>query len=243
MKGIILAGGTGSRLWPLTKVSNKHLLSVGRYPMIFHPIAKLCEAGITDILIITSPEHMGAMMEYLGSGRQWGLDFTYKVQEQPGGIAQALSLGEGFAANSPILVILGDNIFSADLSPHVNAFAGNPKGAKLFLAKVAHAQRFGVAEFAGDKITAIHEKPTNPPSGFAVTGIYLYDPQVFTYIRSLRPSARGELEITDVNNLYIQQGSLTYEILEGYWTDAGTFESLRRANELTKDLIYDFYRE
>lgn len=241
MKAVILAGGTGTRLHPLTKVTNKHLLPVGRYPMIYHPIAKIKQAGITKVAIITGTEHLGALTELLGSGNQWGLDFTYRVQDQPGGIAHALSFAEDFAAGEPILVVLGDNIFSADLGPYIEAFPGPNVGAKLFLAKVDHPERFGVPHFVDGKITGIVEKPAEPPSEYAVTGIYLYDSRVFEFIRRLEPSARGELEITDVNNLYIQQGLLTYEILPGFWTDAGTMGSLYKACELVRDLVYEFF--
>ncbi len=241
MKAVILAGGTGTRLHQLTKVTNKHLLPVGRYPMIYHSIAKIQQTGVTKALIVTGTEHLGALTELLGSGSQWELDFTYKVQDQPGGIAHALSFAEDFAAGEPILVVLGDNIFSADLTPYIANFPGPNIGAKLFLSKVDHPERFGVPQLVDGKITAIVEKPLKPPSEYAVTGIYLYDNRVFEFIRGLKPSARGELEITDVNNLYIQHGLLTYEILPGYWTDAGTLSSLHKATKLTKDLVYELF--
>lgn len=232
MKGIILAGGTGSRLFPLTKVTNKHLLPVGNVPMIHHPIETLKHAGITEILIVTGVDHMGDMVSSLGSGTDFGCQFTYKVQDQPGGIAQALGLAENFVHGDRMVVLLGDNIFSDDISPYVKAFAEQEKGARLLLKSVHDPQRFGVAEIAEDKILSIEEKPSAPRSQYAVTGIYCYDAQVFDFIKTLKPSDRGELEITDVNNAYLQQGSLYYDILKGWWTDAGTLPSFHRANQL-----------
>ncbi len=232
MKGIILAGGTGSRLFPLTKVTNKHLLPVGRKPMILHPVQKLVEAGIQEILIVTGVEHMGDVVTLLGSGKDFQCRFTYKVQDEAGGIAQALGLAEGFAGSEKIAVILGDNIFTDSLKQSAAKFHEQEKGAKILLQKVSDPQRFGVAELAGERILSIEEKPKNPKSDLAVTGIYFYDPSVFEIIRTLRPSGRGELEITDVNNAFIRQGTMTYEVLQGQWTDAGTFESLKAANDL-----------
>lgn len=232
MRGVILAGGTGSRLFPLTKVTNKHLLPVGKKPMILHPVDKLVEAGIHEILVVTGVEHMGDVVNLLGSGKDFGCRFTYKVQDEAGGIAQALSLGEHFSRGSKIAVLLGDNIFSDSLVPHVQAFAEQTGGARILLKEVTDPQRFGVAEIAGDRIVGIQEKPKQPKSSMAVTGIYFFDSSVFEVIRTLRPSARGELEITDVNNAYIERGTMTYSFLNGNWTDAGTFESLRLANEL-----------
>jgi glucose-1-phosphate thymidylyltransferase len=236
VKGVVLAGGTGSRLFPLTKVTNKHLLPVGRYPMIFHPIAKLAEAGITDILVVTGTEHMGDLVRVLGSGRELGLEFTYRVQDAPGGIAQALSLAEGFVGGDLCAVILGDNIFSAPIAAYADAFARQGEGCLLLLKEVPDPERYGVAEFdpEGGRIVAITEKPLRPPSPFAVTGIYFYDPEVFSIARGLTPSARGELEITDVNNAYLRQGKLSHRILDGWWTDAGTFSSWSLANHLAK---------
>jgi len=237
MKGIILAGGTGSRLHPLTTVTNKHLLPVGNYPMIFHPVARLKQAGITEILIVTGRDHMGDVMELLGSGHDFGLDFTYKVQDQAGGIAQALGLARGFCRGDSCCVILGDNVFADDLTPAVTAFRAQGSGARLLLKEVDDPERFGVAELTPDgHILGIEEKPQHPKSGYAVTGIYLYDGTVFDIIDTLRPSHRGELEITDVNNAYIQAGKCTCAVLQGWWTDAGTFPSLRRASELAADL-------
>ncbi len=232
MKGIILAGGTGSRLFPLTKVTNKHLLPVGRKPMILHPVDKLIEAGIKEILIVTGVEHMGDVVNLLGSGKDFGCRFTYKVQDEAGGIAQALGLAEDFARDSKMAVILGDNIFTDSLKSCASKFHEQPKGARILIRKVTDPHRFGVAELSGDRILSIEEKPKHPKSDFAVTGIYFYDPAVFQIIRTLKPSGRGELEVTDVNNAYIQQGSMTYEVLNGDWTDAGTFESLKAANDL-----------
>ena len=232
LKGIILAGGTGSRLMPLTKVTNKHLLPVGRKPMIYYPIGKLTSIGIEEILIVTGVEHMGDVVSLLGSGKQFSCRFTYKVQDEAGGIAQALGLAENFAQQQPIVVILGDNIFEANLKDYADKFISQKTGARVLLKKVPNPQRFGVAQVSGDKIIAIDEKPKKPKSDYAIIGIYFYDASVFDMIRALKPSARGELEITDVNNAYISKGRLAYDILEGWWTDAGTFESLVRANEL-----------
>lgn len=236
MKGIILAGGTGSRLYPLTKVTNKHLLPVGKYPMIYYPIHKLKEAGIEEILVVTGVEHMGDVVTLLGSGKEIGVRFTYKVQDEAGGIAQALNLAEHFVGNDKCVVILGDNIFRKDISEFVQNFERQGQGAKILIKSVNDPNRFGVAELSGDKIVSIEEKPKNPKSTFAVTGIYMYDNEVFDIVKTLKPSGRGELEITDVNNEYIKRQTLTYDILDGWWTDAGTFESLVRANELATDL-------
>lgn len=230
MKGIILAGGTGSRLYPLTKVTNKHLLPVGDKPMIYYPIEKLTEAGISEILIVTGTEHMGDVVNLLGSGRDFGCRFTYKVQDEAGGIAQALGLAENFVGNDSMAVILGDNIFESDLKKAVNEFTGS--GAQIMIKQVPDPDRFGVVELDGDKIVGIEEKPAQPKSEYAVTGIYMYDSNVFEFIKTLKPSGRGELEITDVNNHYIRQGKMKYSILEGWWTDAGTPESYKTANDL-----------
>ncbi len=232
MKGIVLAGGTGSRLFPLTKVTNKHLLPVGNKPMIYYPIEKLIDAGMQEILIVTGTEHMGAVVSLLGSGKDFKCRFTYKVQDEAGGIAQALGLAENFAGGDSITVILGDNIFEDDLSPYVKAFEKQKTGAKLILKEVSDPQRYGVAEIKGQKIIHIEEKPKKPKANLAVTGIYLYDNQVFKYIKTLKPSARGELEITDVNNHYIKSGNCSFDLFKGYWTDAGTFSSLAHANNL-----------
>jgi glucose-1-phosphate thymidylyltransferase len=231
MKGIILAGGTGSRLFPLTKVTNNHLLPVGRKPMIFHPICKLLEAGITEILIVTGLDHMGDVVSLLGSGKEFGCEFTYRVQDQAGGIAQALGLARTFVHDDQMMVILGDNIFADNIKPFADNFRKQGRGAKILLKKVEDPQRYGVAELKGEKVVGIEEKPKKPKSQLAVTGIYMYDAAVFEIIRTLKPSGRGELEITDVNNAYIARKQLTFDVLEGWWTDAGTFESLKRAND------------
>jgi glucose-1-phosphate thymidylyltransferase len=232
MKGVILAGGTGSRLFPLTKVTNKHLLPVGREPMIFHPVRKLTEAGIDEILIVTGVDHMGDVVNLLGSGKEYRCRFTYKVQDEAGGIAQALALAENFAGGVPVCVILGDNVFQDSLGPFVSAFERQRRGARVVLKQVEDPQRFGVAEIDGERITRIVEKPKAPRSDLAVTGIYFYDGHVYDAIRTLKPSARGELEITDVNNWYLGKGELRFDVFKGWWTDAGTFESLHRANQL-----------
>ncbi|MBU7008178.1 sugar phosphate nucleotidyltransferase [Phosphitispora fastidiosa] len=236
MKGIVLAGGTGSRLFPLTKVTNKHLLPVGQYPMIYHPIFKLRNAGIKEILIVTGKDHMGDVVNLLGSGYDFGMEFTYRVQDQPGGIAQALGLAEQFVGDDLCTVILGDNIFADEITDSVRDFKAQRKGAKILLKQVEDPQRYGVAELQGSNILSIEEKPQVPKSSYCVTGIYMYDSRVFNIIKTLKPSERSELEITDVNNAYIQEGTLTYGVFDGWWTDAGTFESLLKANELADGL-------
>lgn len=236
LRGVILAGGSGSRLAPLTKTTNKHLLPVGNEPMIYHPIKKLTDAGISDILVVTGVEHMGQVVNQLGSGKDFGCRFTYKVQDEPGGIAQALGLAEQFAANHPVIVLLGDNIFGDALGPHIKTYEDSGKGAMVLLKEVSDPQRFGVARFEGEAIAEIIEKPADPPSSFAITGIYFFDARVFGIIQTLNPSARGELEITDVNNRYLELGELAHAQLASYWTDAGTHESLARANALVLGL-------
>jgi glucose-1-phosphate thymidylyltransferase len=232
LKGVILAGGKGTRLHPITKVTNKHLLPVYNQPMIYYPIQVMIEMGIKDVLIVSGPDHAGHFLNLLGSGKEFGLRFSYEIQDEAGGIAQALGLAEDFADNQRIAVILGDNIFNnlAAFKKAAADYLAQPRGAKIFLKEVPDAQRFGVAEVAGDRIIGIEEKPAKPKSRLAVTGLYLYDDQVFSIIRTLKPSGRGELEITDVNNAYIAQGSLSFQVVEGEWTDAGTFDSLLRAN-------------
>jgi glucose-1-phosphate thymidylyltransferase len=232
MKGIILAGGTGSRLYPLTKVTNKHLLPVGREPMIFHPVKKLIDAGIDEILVVTGVEHMGDVVTLLGSGKDFGCRFTYKVQDEAGGIAQALGLAENFAGRDSMCVILGDNIFQDPIRRFADAFEAQRRGARLILKAVHDPQRYGVAEVDGSRVLRIVEKPREPKSDLAVVGVYFYDSDVFSVIKTLKPSARGELEITDVNNHYLRAGTLQCDRLEGWWTDAGTFESLHAAHEL-----------
>jgi glucose-1-phosphate thymidylyltransferase len=237
MKGVILAGGTGSRLFPLTKVTNKHLLPVGRKPMIYYPVEKLTQAGIEEILIVTGTEHMGAVVSLLGSGREFGCRFTYKVQDEAGGIAQALGLAENFAGGDKLCVILGDNVFEDSIANAVRSFSETGKGrAHLFLKRVSDPQRFGVAELNGGELINIVEKPENPKSNLIVIGVYMYGPEVFNIIRTLRPSGRGELEISEVNQDYVERNAAGYEILSGWWTDAGTFESITRASELASHL-------
>lgn len=232
MKGVILAGGTGSRLYPLTKVTNKHLLPIGNKPMIYHPIEKLTEVGIEEILIVTGTEHMGDVVNLLGSGKDFRCRFTYKVQDEAGGIAQALGLAENFAGNEPLIVILGDNIFQMSLQKAVDNYEGS--GAQILIKEVPDPKRYGVAELDGQKVISIEEKPEDPRSNFAVTGIYFYDSKVFECIKTLKPSGRGELEITDVNNFYIKNSEMKSSVMEGWWTDAGTPESYRLANELVR---------
>ena len=240
MKGIILAGGTGSRLSPLTMVTNKHLLPIGKYPMIFYPIYRLKQARITNILIVTGRDHMGDVMELLGSGADYGLDFTFKVQDRAGGIAEALGLAQNFVGGDRCVVILGDNIFEDNIAPYVKSYEKQERGAKILIKEVADPERFGVPELKDGKIVSIEEKPTHPKSKFAVTGIYMYDSEVFEIVKTLKPSRRGELEITDVNNVYLKKGLLTYDILKGWWSDAGTFHSFHRANKMAQDLTLDF---
>ena len=233
MKGIILAGGTGSRLHPLTKVTNKHLLGVYNKPMIYYPLFTLKRAGVKEILIISGQGHAGHFLELLGSGSQFGLRLSYDIQEEAGGIAHALALAERFAGGDKTCVFLGDNIVQDDLAEAVQDFELQPKGAKVFIKKVDRPESYGVPTIEGNKIAKITEKPKKPDSTFAVTGIYMYDHQVFDIVRSLKPSDRGELEITDVNNFYIEQGTLSYEIIEGFWGDCGeSFDSFLEAAQL-----------
>jgi len=233
MRGVVLAGGTGSRLNPLTRVTNKHLLPVFNKPMVYYPIQTLVNAGIHEILLVTGGKNAGDFLRLLGNGRDFGLKhLNYTYQEGEGGIADALVLAEYFAADEPICVVLGDNIIENNVCHAVDSFKRQTQGAKILLKKVPDAARFGVAEIRGDHVVGIEEKPKSPKSDYAVVGIYFYDATVFDKIGRLKPSARGELEITDLNNSYIKEGKLTYEVLEGWWTDAGTFESLLRANNL-----------
>jgi len=231
MKGIILAGGTGSRLYPLTKVTNKHLLPVYDRPMIYYPINTLISAGIKDIMIVSGRGHVGHFLELLGSGKEFGVRFAYEIQEGAGGIAAALGLAEEWAGPENVTVVLGDNIFQDNIRKDVESFES---GAKIFLKDVPDAHRFGVAEVRGDRVLGIEEKPKAPRSNLAVTGLYIYDAGVFDIIKTLRPSDRGELEITDVNNAYIQRGEMKFSVLEGFWSDAGTFESLLRASVMVQ---------
>jgi len=236
MKGIILAGGNGTRLMPMTKAVNKHLLPVGGKPMLQHCVEKLVDGGLTDIMVVTGGEHLGGIAEFLGSGKDFGCNVTYRVQDQAGGIAQALALAEGFVDDS-CCVLLGDNIFQSSMMPLMQAWSGGMccrQGAMVVLKQVADPQRFGVAiiEIETDTIKYVEEKPKEPKSDLAVTGIYFFDRLVFEVIRSCKPSNRGELEITDVNNAYVEAGKMHFVHLDGWWTDAGTHESYRRANEL-----------
>jgi glucose-1-phosphate thymidylyltransferase len=233
MKGVVLAGGLGTRLDPLTRVTNKHLLPVYDRPMIFYPLWTLINAGIEEILIVTGGNNAGDFLRLLGNGAEFGLKhLNYTYQQGEGGIAAALSLAEHFAEGGKVCVILGDNIIERNIQRAAAAFRGQERGAKILLKRVPDPQRFGVAVLRGKHVERIVEKPRRPPSRYAVTGIYFFDRSVFDYVRDLKPSKRGELEITDVNNRYIAAGTMTYEILTGWWTDAGTFESLQRASRL-----------
>ncbi len=233
MKGIVLAGGTGSRLYPLTKITNKHLLPIYDKPMIFYPIQSLVEAGIKDILLVTGGRNSGDFLRLLANGKEFGLaHLNYTYQEGEGGIADALALAEHFADGEKICVILGDNIIEGSIKEAVEAFEKQERGARILLKEVEDAERFGVAEMDGPRILSIEEKPREPKSNFAVTGIYMFDGTVFDKVKKLVPSGRGELEITDVNNAYIREGTMSYSMLQGWWTDAGTFDSLLRAANL-----------
>lgn len=233
MKGIILAGGTGSRLFPLTKITNKHLLPIYDKPMVYYPLQTLVDAGIDDILLVTGGRNSGDFLRLLANGKEFGLKhLNYAYQEGEGGIADALSLAEHFADGEKICVILGDNIIEGSIREAADAFRAQERGARILLKKVHDAERFGVAEIVGDRIAGIEEKPSKPKSDCAVIGIYFYDQSVFQKIHTLVPSGRGELEITDVNNGYIREGTMSYSFLDGWWTDAGTFDSLLRATNL-----------
>ncbi|MBI4168645.1 MAG: NTP transferase domain-containing protein [Acidobacteria bacterium] len=240
MKGVILAGGLGSRLHPLTKITNKHLLPVYDRPMIHYPLLTLVDAGIRDILIVTGGNHAGEFLRLLGNGREFGLeDIAYTYQEGEGGIADALSLARHFADGEKIVVILGDNIIEGDIRRPVTAFREQPRGARILLKKVPDPSRFGVPEMRDGRIVSIEEKPKLAKSEYAVVGIYMYDAAVFDIISSLKPSARNELEITDVNNHDLARGELRHDLLEGWWTDAGTFESLFRASMLVRERMIE----
>ena len=233
MKGIVLAGGTGSRMYPLTKITNKHLLPIYDKPMIYYPIQTLVDAGIKDILLVTGGRNSGDFLRLLANGKEFGLKhLNYTYQEGEGGIADALGLAEHFANGEKICVILGDNIVEKSIRHAAECFEKQEVGAKILLKEVSDAERFGVAEFQDGRIVGIQEKPKNPKSNYAVTGLYMYDATVFEKVRKLVPSGRGELEITDVNNAYIKEGTMTHAYLDGWWTDAGTFESLLRATNL-----------
>lgn len=230
IRGVVLAGGSGSRLHPLTKTTNKHLLPVGNEPMIYYPIRALVNAGIQDVLVVTGVHHVGAIVNQLGSGADLGCRFTYRVQDHAGGIAQALGLAEDFAQGGPVAVVLGDNVFDAPLSPHLDAWRASQKGAMILLKSVPDAERFGVARFEGARLVEVVEKPAAPPSSLAVTGVYFYDARVYEIIRTLAPSPRGELEISEVNTAYLRADDMLWSELPGEWTDAGTPESYARAN-------------
>lgn len=232
LKGVILAGGVGTRLNPLTEITNKHLLPVGQEPMIWHSVRHLVDAAIKDILVVTSTHHMGSIVQSLGSGIRFGCDFTYRVQEEAGGIAHALGLARNFAGGDRLVVLLGDNIFEYAIAPHIDEFRRQKTGARVLLKRVGDPERFGIASLDEKFIVEIEEKPSEPKSDYAVVGCYMYDAQVFKFIDQIEPSARGELEITSVNNLYIDKDQLRYSFVRGRWTDAGTFESLNEANEL-----------
>ncbi|TET48484.1 MAG: spore coat protein [Actinomycetota bacterium] len=236
MKGVILAGGLGSRLMPCTKVTNKHLLPVYNKPMIYYPLNTLVKGGLEDIMIVTGGNNAGDFLRLLGNGSEFGLkDISYTYQEGEGGIADALKLAENFVDEEKVIVMLGDNMIKDDISGAIKEFEKQPKGAKIFLKKVSDPERFGVAEIKDGKVINIEEKPKNPKSNYAVIGLYMYDSDVFEITRTLKPSNRGELEITDVNNEYIRRGAMTYSIIDGWWTDAGTFESLYRASKLVAE--------
>lgn len=233
MKGVILAGGLGTRLHPLTKITNKHLLPVYDKPMIYYPIEALVKSGVSEILIVTGGNKAGDFLQLMGNGAEFGLKhLNYTYQKGEGGIAEALSLAEHWAAGDSICVILGDNIFEKSIKPHVDAFRAQGGGARILLREVEDPERFGVAELAGERVIGIEEKPKKPKSNLAVVGVYFYDAHVFDIIKTLEPSSRGELEITDVNNAYLREGTLRASVLKGWWTDAGTFPSLLRANNL-----------
>lgn len=236
MKGVILAGGLGTRLHPLTRITNKHLLPIWDKPMIYYPIQCLVNAGIKDILVVTGGNNAGDFLKLLGNGEDFGLQrLNYAYQKGEGGIADALRLAEHFADGDSICVVLGDNIIENNIAHAVQAFSNQGGGARILLKEVHDPQRFGVAELAGERVLGIEEKPAQPKTNLAVIGIYMYDANVFDIVRTLKPSRRGELEITDVNNAYIQRGTMSCDVLKGWWTDAGTFESLLRASELVHD--------
>ncbi len=236
MKGIILAGGLGTRMLPLTRITNKHLLPIYDKPMIYYPIMTLVNSGIEDILIVTGGNHAGDFLKLLGNGKEFGLKhINYTYQEGEGGIAEALSLAEHFSEGKKICIILGDNIIEKNIRKQVEFFKKQERGARILLKEVEDPHRFGVPELDGKKVVKIEEKPKNPKSNYAVTGIYMYDNRVFNIIKTLKPSDRGELEITDVNNAYIGAGEMEWDLLDGWWTDAGTFNSLMRASNLVAE--------
>lgn len=232
MKGVILAGGIGTRLSPLTEITNKHLLPVGKEPMIWHAVKQLVGSDIGEILVVTATHHMGAVVNSLGSGKRFHCEFTYRVQEEAGGIAHALALAQSFASGDRIVVLLGDNIFEHSIASHVRDFRQQKSGARVLLKEVGDPERFGIAALDEKTIIQIEEKPASPKGNLAVVGCYMYDEHVFDLINQIKPSARGELEITAVNNLYIARGELHFSLIRGRWADAGTFDSLREASNL-----------
>lgn len=237
MKGVVLAGGRATRLRPLTKVTNKHLLPIYDRPLVYYPLQAMARAGVHDVLVITNPEHAGHFIQLLGSGREFGLKLTYELQEEPGGLAQAVSLAESFAGQDRLLVLLGDNIFTHDLRPAVERFSAQASGAVIFGVQMENPEQYGVIEMDGERVVGIEEKPSQPKSHLVQTGIYMYDEQVWAHLRGLAPSARGELEITDLNNIYVGAGTMRCETLEGYWIDAGTsHDELLAANVVVAQL-------
>lgn len=235
MKGVILAGGNGRRLAPITNVTNKHLLPIYDKPMIYYPLSTLVGAGLTEILVVCGREHAGNFVNLLGTGKEHGVRFSYAVQEAAGGIAQALALAADFAHGDSLMVILGDNLFEENFKKAAQAFAKKGKGAKVFLKSVPDPERFGVAYLEKGKVVRIEEKPKHPTSNLITTGLYMYDGQVFDLVKNLAPSKRGELEITDLNNMYVKKGLMSYDVLKGDWTDAGTFDSLLHASKLAAE--------
>ncbi len=243
MKGIILAGGKGNRLYPLTKATNKHLLPVGKEPMIFHSIKQLISVGLEQILVVTSTDHMGDIVKVLGSGKDFGCNFTFLVQEEPKGIAHALSLAENFAGKDKIVVFLGDNIFEYSIKPYVKNFENQKEGARVLLKKVSDPNRYGIAAMDEEQILEIEEKPSSPKTNYAVIGVYMYDSEVFNILKNIKPSDRGEYEITSVNNEYIKKEKLEYDIVKGWWMDTGSFESYLEANKILHQLNNEIKEE
>jgi glucose-1-phosphate thymidylyltransferase len=240
MKGVVLAGGKATRLRPLTKVTNKHLLPIYDKPLIYYPLEAMARAGIEDVLIITNPEHAGHFIQLLGSGREFGLKLAYELQEEAGGLSQAVGLAESFVGKDKMLVLLGDNIFTHDLRTSVERFSAEEKGAVVYGVQVDHPEHYGVIEMDGERVIGIEEKPKVPKSHFAQTGIYMYDERVWDFIGALNPSERGELEITDLNNIYVREGTMRCETLDGYWIDAGTsHDELLSANIAVAELVRD----
>lgn len=238
MKGVVLAGGKATRLRPLTKVTNKHLLPIYDKPLIYYPLQAMAKAGVKDVLVITNPEHAGHFIQLLGSGREFGLKLAYELQEEAGGLSQAVGLAESFVGNDKMLVLLGDNIFTHDLRPSVERFSAEERGAVIYGVQVEHPEHYGVIEMDGERVVGIEEKPAVPKSHLAQTGIYMYDERVWNFIGNLSPSARGELEITDLNNIYVQEGTMRCETLDGYWIDAGTsHDELLSANIAVAELV------